>query len=384
MNNPRLVFVGLYNDTNLGDPIIAGSTEWLFSQFIDLKEKVIRLPLFPTFSIYSRIRRKIKRSISASLGKKDYEYSLYKYYSQNIRKGDVIVTTGGGLIKYKFQECDLALANLLKAASKKQAIVIFNSVGVEGYDTHSLRCQNLKIEIIKAIQNNTLRYISTRDDIQTLKEKYLNNLTGIPCIKVADPAVWCAEAYNITPKSSNRTIGIGIIRSNIFIDYGISFSEERVYHLYMEMIKLLKIQGHDIILFTNGLNADNLFAQKIQNALKDEENIQCELYIPQSASELIHSISQFKGIIAGRLHSCIIAYSLNIPAIGLVWNDKLTLFGKNIGAEENFITHEYFSPSYIVTQLQTAIQKGYNQDIAQTFKQTIKDSIKEITQLYLN
>lgn len=227
-------------------------------------------------------------------------------------------------------------------------------------------------------------YVSTRDDILTLREKYFDGKPQIPCIKVADPAVWCADAFQIMKQTGNNTIGVGIIRKNIFIDNDLPYSGNELSNLYVGIIEVLKKQFHEVILFTNGTPSDNQFAQTIQQRLKEEKQIECELIIPSSPEELIRTISLFKGIIAGRLHSCIIAYSLGIPAIGLVWNDKLTLFGKNIGAKENFITYNKFIPEYIVNQLHTAIQKGYNQDISKTFKQTIKNSIKEITQLYLN
>lgn len=384
LNNSRVVFIGLYNDTNLGDPIIASSTEWLFSQVADFKDKSTHLSLFPKQSLYARIKRRIKRQISHSLSSKDYEHSLFQYYKNNIKEQDVIIVVGGGLIKYKYQNCDIALINLLKAAYEKKAIIIFNSVGIEGYDDNNPRCQRLKQEMLKASKNKTLVYISTRDDIHTLQEKYFENHPLIPCIKVADPAVWCANTFNIKPNTNSDIIGVGIIRGNIFIDNDISCTTTQLFDLYINIIKELKKRDNKVELFTNGNKADNLFAKEIQKRLKEKENIDCKLILPTSSSELIRNIAQFKGIIAGRLHSCIIAYSLNIPAIGLVWNDKLTLFGKNIGAEDNFITNDNFSPSHIVNQLQTAIQRGYNQEIARTFKQTIRESIKEITQLYFN
>lgn len=384
INNPRLVFVGLYNDTNLGDPIIASSTEWLFSQFTDLKERSVHLSLFPKQSLYARIKRRIKRQFSHSLSSKDYERSLFEYYKKNIKERDVIIVVGGGLIKYKYQNFDLALINLLEAAHKRKAIIVFNSVGIEGYDENAPRCQRLKQEMLKATQNKTLIYISTRDDIYTLREKYFDNQPIIPCIKVADPAVWCANAFNINRSTNNKIIGIGIIRGNIFIDNDISYTASQLFDLYIGIIKELKNRNSEVRLFTNGTKADNLFAKRIQKRLKEKENIECKLILPTSSSELIHGISQFKGIIAGRLHSCIIAYSLNIPAIGLVWNDKLTLFGNNIGAKENFITHDKFSAIHIVNQLYKSMQNGYDANIALQFKQTILDSIKEITHLHIN
>lgn len=115
-----------------------------------------------------------------------------------------------------------------------------------------------------------------------------------------------------------------------------------------------------------------------------EQNIHCNLQIPQTPDELITIISEYKGIISARLHSCIIAYSLGIPAVGLVWNDKLKLFGKNIEAEDYFISHDKFSAEYIIQQFRKALAHGYPEATKEQFRQTIKDSTKDIVKLYIS
>lgn len=384
MAKSKIIFIGLYNGLNLGDPVIAHSTEWLFSQYSKTIEKCTRLPIFPRFSIFIRVIEHFKRVINSSFIIRCIESSLCKYYDKNIADNCVIITTGGGLIKYKYQNIDLAIISLLKVAYKKKAIVVFNSVGVEGYDEHSDRCQRLKKEILNAINNKTLQYISTRDDLFILKEKYLNGNCSIPCFKVADPAVWCSDAFGVYRDLDSKTIGVGIIRGDIFYDNNIPYSKEELRILYIDIIRELKKRDFEVKLFTNGLLLDNLFAKEIQIELEEKYGINYELILPSSPLELIKIISKFKGVIAGRLHSCIIAYSLDIPAVGLVWNDKLIFWGQNIGAEENFIVYKQFSSSYIVSQLQIAINKGYSLELLKEFKQTIKKSIEEISHLYLS
>lgn len=383
MNTRRLIFVGLYNDTNLGDPIIAYSTEWLISQYVELSNKSIRLDLFPKCSMFNRLKKIVNKIVDYNMYLSDYEHSLYKYYKCNINENDLVVVVGGGLIKYKYQYFYLALINLLKASMDKKANVVFNSLGIEGFDEKSLKCQRLKQTMIAAMDNKCLIYISTRDDIKTLHEKYLNSSPQIPCLKVADPAVWCADAFNISRKVNSDIIGVGIIRGGIFYSNGIDYSSDKLQKLYIDIVKRLIENNNKVVLFTNGTTDDNLFAKAIYKKLVKEEGVECELDLPKSAFDLIYNISKFKGIIAGRLHSCIIAYSLNVPAIGLVWNDKLTMFGENIGLLDNFITYDNFSSSYIVDRLKIAINEGYNHDIYKKFKQTIKDSIKEICNLYI-
>ena len=383
MNKQRLVFIGLYGDANLGDPIIASSTQWIVSHFLSQDEKTKQLNLFPRFSFIYKVYRRVKILCRLSTTEAELTKTLFKYYTHQLESNDFIIVVGGGLIKYKYQYFHIALASLLKAAKSKNAKVVFNSVGIEGYDETSPKCQILKRAILDAIQSNTLIYFSTRDDIDTLQQKYLNKSQQIPCLQVADPAVWCAEAFNIHKKNDSQTIGIGIIRGNIFIDNDIPYDSKKLFQLYISIAQKLYQKKIVISLFTNGLPSDNIFAQKIQKRLQ-AENIPCELKIPTTPYELIHIISQFKGLVTTRLHSCIIAYSLNIPAVGLVWNDKLTLFGRNIKREDNFISYDKFNTDYIIQQLEKAIKEGYPQERMKEFKQTIKDSIKEIVALYKN
>ena len=53
----------------------------------------------------------------------------------------------------------------------------------------------------------------------------------------------------------------------------------------------------------------------------------------ESAEELVEQISQFKAIAAHRLHALIIATSLYIPVVPLVWSDKLVKFSEMIDNE---------------------------------------------------
>ena len=184
-----------------------------------------------------------------------------------------------------------------------------------------------------------------------------------------------SEVYGIVRKEHNRTIGIGIGRGGLFEDNGIAYSSEDFKQLYLRLIERLLNSGYNVELFTNGIGTDNDFAKKIQQALKEELNVMVKLSIPTTPRNLVNLISGYKAIIAARLHATIIAYSLQIPAIGLVWNNKLTFFGKNINAEDYFIQKDNFSPSYILRMLETSIDKGYDQVRRKEFRALILDEI---------
>ena len=59
----------------------------------------------------------------------------------------------------------------------------------------------------------------------------------------------------------------------------------------------------------------------------------CLLPMAKEPKVLIEQLSQFKIVIAHRLHALIISTSLQIPVIPVVWSDKVQVFANMIGNE---------------------------------------------------
>lgn len=379
----NITFIGLYEEQNLGDKIIADCTEHLyFDELGNTEYNVKRLCLDyvekrQKLSLKDKIINKINRTINVkrnridSIQKRKIE-EYKKYYEINIKDSDIIIIVGGGLIKFTYQFFGGAIIALLETAYKNRIPVFFNSIGIEGYDEGNYKCQMLK----KALNIPIIKSFTTRDDLKTLKEKYLNQKPPMPCNFVCDPAVWVSEIYKIKRNKFSDVIGIGIGRASLFVDNGIDFKKEQLFSLYYNLFKTLREKGYKVCLFTNGLSMDNDFAIKIKTKLKESENM-VELYIPQSPQELVTIIASFRGMIATRLHSNIIAYSLDVPSVGLVWNDKLSFFGKNIGASEYYLTCDKFQTDTIINAMETAINNGYNQKLKEQFRNTIIQDIRQ-------
>ena len=379
----RILFIGLYDDHNFGDPIIGECTEWLYRRqlgklgigldpekaVLDYADRYMKTDIITR--IFFFILRKLKFN-NDKLQFTKQKLNYLKYYNSIIEKQDLIVVNGGGLLKFKVQFFGPSLYALLDIAKKHSIPVIFNSIGVEGFDNHNFKCKVLK----KILRHKALKAISTRDDILTLKDKYYDQAPPIPCDAICDPAVWSSETFGIHNQKSNA-IGIGIIRKNIFSDYGSNIDSDVLKDLYLTIVQNLADDNYNVSLFTNGLELDNEFAVQIKDELL-RQGYNVSLYIPTSPRELVRIISNYKAIIAGRLHAIIIAYSLDIPAIGLVWNTKLSLFGKNIGHPENFIGPENMESHQIINSLKKAIKTGYNKEIRNKFKESILEHIDRV------
>lgn len=378
----KIQFVGLYEVKNFGDPIIAQCTEWLYKTQSELPIEAEHLnincverhviPSGLSLTWYKALK-KISNSW-ANRFKDNYFLRKYReYYSSAIKADtDLIVVVGGGLIKFQYEYFFASISQLLDVAEKKNIPVVLNAVGIEGYDAENRRCKILK----KALRKNSVRNITVRDDLETLINGYFDGNPTMPCQKIADPAVWTSEAYSIK-KVFSKTIGIGIGRGGLFKDNGKNFSPKDFCNLYCELIRQLTKEGCQVELYTNGANLDNKFAKKLHGILQ-KDDINVNLRIPETPQELVSLIASYKCVIAARLHSCIVAYSLNVPAIGFVWNDKLSLWGKNIQAEEFFIELENLNVDYILSKLEKLLSYHYNENLRTKFRSTIKQSISGI------
>jgi len=75
------------------------------------------------------------------------------------------------------------------------------------------------------------------------------------------------------------------------------------------------------------------------------------------------------------LHSCIVSYSLDIPAIGLAWNDKLLFWGKEIEKPERFFDFNELDYMKVIDVMEKAIKEGYDKEYKAKFMNSIYDFI---------
>ena len=137
-------------------------------------------------------------------------------------------------------------------------------------------------------------------------------------------------------------------------------------------------------MFCNGIKSDYLIGQKILENL-NLENID-NIYLakrPTKSKKLINLITSYKAIIAARLHAIIVAVSYNIPAVGLVWNDKLTEFGEIMNISNRFIEKDKFRDSvYIVDQLEESIRNNYKHSPIEEYKSKTRMDLENFIKSY--
>lgn len=335
--------VGMPNTNNFGDPILLENTVSLIKSVVpDENINIVDLEL-GGLSDQRRFFYKLTRKVlSIFLNKKSlkyYKYLIYiqkvvlkNFYIKKLERSKVIIFAGGGLIKYSYQEVGMRVALIVEIAKELNIPVMLNAAGVEGYNGKHPTAVYLK----DAINNGTVKVITTRDDLKTLTDNYLETNSNIRAAWVPDSAWWSDVTYNVNVDvTKNNTIGIGLIRKGIFRDNGLNFSDDQSFEFWRNICNELNHRGIKFEFFTNGVGSDSLFVDEFMSNNPQFSNVRVR--IPRNAEELISIISTYDRIFACRMHASIVAYSLGIPSIAIQWSNKLKMFYEQINHVDRII-----------------------------------------------
>ena len=370
----NIVIVGLIYDENLGDQAIALSTTEIINDYcvnVDAQEFEIKyLDLTGAISrntddnkrnksILKQLYMKIAHMVNRIAPRTCHyltERKIVKRFTivanETITEmTKAIIFCGGGIIQYKHLYTSKPISIITDLAEKMDIPIMFSAVGIEGYDDKNYRCRLLK----KAMNSVVVKTITTRDDYKCLVDKYITN-PSIRTAKVADSV--CGICSFIPSQiTGDNTIGLGIANPRLFKKYGIPISTEQFSELWVSIYSNLVQRGYKCKLFTNGASDDYEYAKSIATRIGDNSVMEDR---PNTVKQLVNTISGYKGIIATRMHSAIIAYSYGIPAVGIVWNNKQVMFGESIGRKDYYINYEEFNALYIVDRLIDFLKIGYD------------------------
>ena len=300
--------------------------------------------------------------------------SLYQWYFKEerpkISRVDVLIFCGGGILKYKAQKLYFFVDDITEIADKYKIPVFMNSVGVEDFDENDPRC----LMLLNAIKRECVKSISTRDDLDLLREKYTKD-TQIETERVSDPAFWSPEAYNIHRKEDNKgLIGLNVARPSIF-EYIYKNSHIDLTDAYNELMHQLIAEGYRLEIFTNGLGLDKVFAKRLLEKYPEwQDHEKVSFFYPSVAEELVDRIAGYERILAVRLHASIVATALGVPHVDLVWNEKQIGFGRIIGKSEFFLMKEDFNAETI----RAGLLKATPYEECESYRATVYQGLEKI------
>lgn len=355
----HILILGAYCSCNLGDAVICQCVaEQLRADFpqaeITIRDVIRRDRLVPREEppqsmlrrrrTFAKLRRAAaKAGLDLIERREKRRVAENKAHLDSVCAGnyDLAVFAGGQLFMDGYA---LFLEYCVEQLKARGIPVIFNACG-----TGPMHSKAVRRRLGAALGQENVIALSTRDDAYKV-----DAILGTPLrtARISDPALDTARLLRAERRPSD-VVGLGVMDPN-GMPYG------RSLRLWREVIRELESREVKWQLFTNGDPADVVFAKKILSGLPElagRENLIARRDVTPEG--LVDTIAGYKGLISCRLHSHIIACSLDIPTVALVWDDKLPFFFGDQQCLERCFTWRATAQE-LVAGLEAATAKGYD------------------------
>lgn len=350
----HIIVIGDNSSTNLGDPILTQSTKYIIDKLVEKQDCEVSI-----FDIAGRVFQRTDASLKISplniskrysrreirftnmladfksiVGwyireKTDFVNRLERITPAHSNKDHVtFVIAGGALISsslfYAFR-----INTIVKLAKRyKNSRIVFNGVGIE----KSIHNSGLAKFIVRHyLQQPQVVAFSTRDHIEDVS--FITSRNDFR-VQLPDSGLFASEAFGIAKKES-ELIGLSVISYQAYQSIMLNdlraqeFTPNDLLSFWVTILKGLISNGKRFKILTNGGLKDYEMALR----LCEHMNLAVDDYLLPLANEpkmLIQQLSQFKLIIAHRLHALIVSTSLLIPTIPVIWSDKVRAFADMI------------------------------------------------------
>lgn len=127
------------------------------------------------------------------------------------------------------------------------------------------------------------------------------------------------------------------------------------------------------------MKADQVFGRQILTELgmPIKDNL---LPVPKSPRELVEMVSNFDIIFGARMHACISAYALDIPVVGLIWNEKTTRLAELTKQREMYFKENEIDIDLMVSKLINSKDFAYNVEARNALKCSTKRELQNFIQ----
>jgi len=331
----KILLVGEYYSTNLGDPLLCETVCHCIRQAFP-KAEVIPFDISGKISAtqyYEIPKRNFRKRMWIRIAEKhrkllNYCSPLSRIYSQSsdrlvrvwyrideIISGetiDLVVFAGGELFMDYFAGPIYIVLN-----ATRNIPVIFHACGMKAPSRDAVRL------LKRVLKRDNIRSISLRDSYTQFNELFE---LAYKTHATYDTALLCSYFFSDKKADKQEGIGVGII--------GLDRYRAAQSRLVQKLLKS-KLEWK---LFTNGNTKDYETARLILSENGVDE-IAFEKYLlpkPNDTDDLVRTITAFEKIVAYRMHSQICAASFGIPSFGFVWDEKVAEFYDKLGLNENY------------------------------------------------
>lgn len=241
---------------------------------------------------------------------------------EDLRQCEYVVFAGGNLIMDTTGSWPLILSDYIRHIEARNIPYRLFAVGVGPIRLNSSRKRFG--EIIRKADA-----VSARG---RLSSELAYAISGRKCLQVVDPVLICNnEIFRKEILGNNNQInngqfivGIGIIGKPCFKRMG---QFKKYCKDIRDLIRRVSSSGlvTNVVLYSTELSDYNTINQ-IHKSMHSNESIQVKKW--SSIEELFNLYKRFSLIISSRMHSLIIAQRLEIPYVGICWQDKLVEYSE--------------------------------------------------------
>ncbi len=399
----KILLVGAWHSTNLGDPLLCRCTEWLLQELAPEAE-IIRVdveanpeipadydPPIPQASKLLRIHREHMAvhlitantpwDLRGKLCAKRFEARREDVLAQIDSDADLLVVAGGQMLINWF---GLYLAAIVERCQELSIPVVFNACGT-GPDDSSYVMSRLK----RALALSVVQQISLRDGLPKVSGWGFTD-----AIDTCDPGLFAAEAFpestgnapeaestdvaadvdatadqesQAIMENHSRPIGIGVISSS-------ETSIRKELRILENLCGYLEAKRVPYVLFNNGSPKDEGVIRMLQERLRKKGIEARSLERPRTPEELMQQERGLRGVISYRLHSQIVACSLGLPSVGITWDEKMRVFYAKIGCPERCLEGDV-KPEVILETFLNAEKAGYDNSRLRAMKEEMRNRL---------
>ncbi|GAB5455381.1 MAG: hypothetical protein Hens2KO_16100 [Henriciella sp.] len=314
------------------------------------------------------------------------KFKLRQHYAETLLDADCVVIGGGQLIADKDLNFPRKILGALGEIENDQSPVAIFGAGVTKEFTKKGQ------SLFERAFRDQLVSVHVRDQFSV--ERWNRNFKQPAARKVWDPGFLSSEIYP-TPFKQKRPrpiVGLGITHPETLSlhsdDQKDALSSEDWISFFCDVASDLQERGANVELFTNGAADDQEFARLVQQAYFEAFPTEPALAlaeVPLVPAQLAATIGFYDAIISHRLHANIIAYSFNIPHIGLGWDSKMQGYFSETEREEYLVTAPRVSAAQSVgalamRALKEGIQPALLVQIQREIHQQTGDLVKSLSE----
>ena len=344
----KILLVGEYFSSNLGDGVLCSVVESILKESLsDCTVEIFDLSLNKAFQQNDSVKFKLLKKQMSFLKKKatdrllkcnqknkEYLKEFEILFEKKIEDINIIVFPGGQMFNDTFIN---KIAIVVQKAEERELPVLFNACGFANYVSKDLLKQLKSI-----LKSPVVKMISVRDGYAYVKKM---NMTS--CVMDTGDTALLTDKYFELYENKKNIVGLGIMFSK-------NQSPIVQIKLWDSILNKMITENIKFKMFCNGNPYDYGFAEYIlrRNGLDVKKYLEVN---PVTPDQLVNLIYQYHSMISMRLHSLIIASSLNIPAIAICWDKKVQEFYEKINMKDYCVKVEDYAD--IIVQKMRMLEK---------------------------